>query len=318
METQERDHAASRHTMYPLQQQPFFYTAYGLTIASELACSQLLPGSGPPDVTIRYGQVPVLITAACNRVAAYDSTPTTLRLEIRSLGRYLVTAGKTVIIEPDPAGNEADLRAFLLGAVWGALLHQRGSLVLHGSAVATPQGAVVFVAPSGYGKSTLAAAFQQRGHQVLADDVCAVSSDADGAPQVFPAFPQLRLRADVVRHLNVEDAFPPQSRFDPNKYTLPVGQSFLAHPLPLYAVYELHTTDTSTLSLVPTQGRAKLDVLLRNVYRRYWLQGMGKTPATFQHCLAVAQRINVRQVVRPQHPLLLDALVDLITRDLLR
>ena len=315
--TQERYHAAGEHTAPPLQQPPVLYMAYGLTIASELTCPQLLPGSGTPDVTIRYGQAPAMLTDVYDRVVAYKTTPTALWLEVRSVGRYLVTAGKTVIIEPDPAGNEADLRAFLLGAVCGALLHQRGKLALHGSAIATPRGAVVFVAPSGYGKSTLAAAFQQRGHQVLADDVCAVSCDSDGVPQVFPAFPQLRLCADVVRHLNVAVALPPPSRFDLDKYALLVGQSFLAHPLPLHAVYELHTTDTSTLSLVPVQGRTKLDVLLRNVYRRYWLHGMGKTTATFQHCLAVAQQINVRQVVRPQHPFLLDELVDLIEQDLL-
>ena len=36
----------------------YLYSAFGLTIASELECPELLPGKGKPDVTISYGKVP--------------------------------------------------------------------------------------------------------------------------------------------------------------------------------------------------------------------------------------------------------------------
>ena len=41
---------------------------------------------------------------------------------------------------------------------------------MHGSAVATARGAVIFVGPSGVGKSTLAAALQQKGKSILLID----------------------------------------------------------------------------------------------------------------------------------------------------
>ncbi|MCP4397035.1 MAG: hypothetical protein GY801_07015 [bacterium] len=68
----------------------------------------------------------------------------------------------------------------------GALLHQRELLPLHGSAIKVNDGVCVFVGLSGNGKSTVAAAFRQRGYQVLADDVCVVSIREDGLPPGDP------------------------------------------------------------------------------------------------------------------------------------
>ena len=65
----------------------------------------------------------------------------------------------------------SDIRVFLLGSCLGALLHQRGVLALHASAIETDQGAVLFMGDSGMGKSTTLQAFIKRGYKMLADDI---------------------------------------------------------------------------------------------------------------------------------------------------
>src|SRR5690606_97236 len=103
-----------------------------------------------------------------------------LLLQVDGVARYLVSGGRRITIDRDPAVEDDDVRLFLLGSVFGAMLHQRGDLVLHGSAIEWEGAAVVFMGFSGVGKSTTASAFRQRGHAVLTDDLCVVRPGADG------------------------------------------------------------------------------------------------------------------------------------------
>lgn len=294
----------------------FLYTVYGLTVVSALECPGLLWGEGAPDVTIRYGQVPTTLGNVRDRGVAYEVNSSQFLLYPRHIARYLVSVGTEVVIERGQNSRDEDLRVFLLGAVFGALLHQRGILPLHGSAIETSRGAVIFAGPSGSGKSTLAAAFQRRGYRVLADDICAVSLDGDGRPRVFPAYPQLTLWADAAEYLQQNVTILRRVRVSLEKYALPLRGAFSTQPLPLYAVYELDTTNTRTFTLTPLRGKGKLELLLHNTYRKRWLRGMGKSAVNFQQCAQTSRCVNVSRIVRPQYPLLLDELVDLIEKDL--
>lgn len=80
------------------------------------------------------------------------------------------------------------------------VLSMQGKLVIHASAVEVGGGAVAFVAESGTGKSTLAAAFATRGHPFLSDDGLVVEARADGY-SALPSHPSLRLWEDSRRAL---------------------------------------------------------------------------------------------------------------------
>lgn len=67
----------------------------------------------------------------------------------------------------------------------GALLQARGRLVLHASVVETEQGAILFSAASGTGKSTQARLWESHmGARIINGDRCAVGFQ-DGKPAVF-------------------------------------------------------------------------------------------------------------------------------------
>ena len=84
---------------------------------------------------------------------------------------FLVEGGRRISYEAKNGIDDLDLRLFLLNTPWLALAMQRGLLPLHASAVAHGREVQAFTAPSGGGKSTLAAALSARGHALFADDV---------------------------------------------------------------------------------------------------------------------------------------------------
>lgn len=80
-------------------------------------------------------------------------------------------------------------------------LHAYGLETLHGSSVAIGGGAVALCAPPRNGKSTIAFALGERGHDVLADDTVVLDLEgASGRPEVLPLPFELRLRRQSADH----------------------------------------------------------------------------------------------------------------------
>jgi hypothetical protein len=81
-----------------------------------------------------------------------------------------------------------------------ALCHA-GRAVIHASAIMLRDGRVMaFTGPSGRGKSTLATAFHNAGHRVLADDCLLLEQDGE-AVWAVAAYPSLRLWPDTLDQL---------------------------------------------------------------------------------------------------------------------
>jgi len=70
----------------------------------------------------------------------------------------------------------------------------RGDISLHAAAVEVGSRAIILAAPSKYGKTTLAFAFQRRGHRVLSEDLICCRPDT---AEAIPGPAVLRLRPDV-------------------------------------------------------------------------------------------------------------------------
>ena len=112
------------------------YRIFNLTIESTLECPDLIPGDYlNPDVTLRRGKVPDALTDAVVRTDYYQASDNQFLLNIENVAKYLITNGKQILIDKYPEGNEDSVMVFLLGSAMGALLHQRGMLPLHASAI---------------------------------------------------------------------------------------------------------------------------------------------------------------------------------------
>jgi hypothetical protein len=113
---------------------------------------------------------------------------------------WVSRAADQVRCAPRPSVPADVLRHLFLHQVWPLVLGERGRVVLHASAVATPAGAVVFLGDAGRGKSTLAASFWTAGCALVADDSVRLDHRGD-ALVVVPSYPGVRLRPRALRGL---------------------------------------------------------------------------------------------------------------------
>ncbi len=286
------------------------YWAYGFRIHTELVCPELPPlpeHTGNPDVTIELMPQATPASEAPAKTC-YEVQPGSFSLTVPGAAHYRVEEGRRIFIEPLPGAEPEKIRLFLLGSVMGALLYQRGLFPLHGSAVATPWGAMIFVGRQGAGKSTLAAQFHRRGYRLLSDDVCAVAMTPDGL-QVLPALAHLRICADAYERLGA----PHTGRFEVDKFVVPMGEGYCPYPAPLRAIHVLRVSDSGTPQDAPTfhvlSGFDRVHLLLENLYRPQYLKGQ-KTQADLMRLAGlIAQEATMAAVTRQWNPKEVDGMV---------
>ncbi len=293
-------------------------TAYNLIFHSHLPCPELPSVQGKPDVTIAYGDVPRTLINPVQTGVLYQTSERQFLLSLNNIARYLVQNGNEILVERTPGASDVEVRLFLLGSCLGALLHQRGILALHASAIQTKQGAVLFTGASGAGKSTLLSAFLQRGYRMLADDISAIETNAQGVPVVLPGYPQSKLWADSAKRLAHNTGKLRRVRPQLEKFSVPTTAHFASEPTPLHAMYVLVPYNQPHFDMHPLTNTEKFNVFIHHTYRQRFLDGLGLRPEHFRLAVNAAQVAKVRQIRRPMHPFLLDELVDFIEEDLRR
>lgn len=175
-------------------------TAFGLTIRSdfpieELPCHAGEP-QGPIDLDIRRDDG-LDAPQADGEPAAFSlrrpGGPPVDDLWWREVGAFRIFGVDRIAYRPNSGVGPDLLTLPLLGTVMAAVLHHRGHMVLHGSAVEINGRAVVFVGDKGAGKSTTAASLVSSGRRILTDDVVALERAPDGGLVLLPGYGQVKL-----------------------------------------------------------------------------------------------------------------------------
>ena len=292
------------------------YHMYGLVVASEMVFPELTHANPDaiPDIFIRRGKVAVEGLPGGTRQGPFSYTatdPMQFWLTVPDIARYQVSEGREILVDPWPEVDEDSVRVFLLGSCMGALLMQRGLLVLHGNAIRIGDSCFVCVGPSGSGKSTLAAAFLKRGHDVLADDVVAVNDNCEA----IPGFGRLKIWQDAADRLDISTGGLRPIRPGVEKFDLPLRERFNSSPLPIKWIYILQSHKEQEFSLQKISGMDRFLPLRDNTYRFRYLIGMDLKPSHLKLCGRLAGKIHLARLRRPEALLKLDELVDVILAD---
>jgi len=221
------------------------YRVCGLQIGSTIPFPELraLPAAGaefPPDVEFdvggdltRWDSGDVVMSwkdPDGTPWLTYTKTAGGYRIHYPDLADFLLDhLGRQVRCVAQPQTAPETIRHLFLDQVIPPLLNLRGREALHASAVLTANGACAFVGQSGWGKSTMAAAFHVAGYPVLCDDCLLLSNDHEQV-SVEPAYPGLRLWDDSRGVL-----------FGRAGATLPVSQNMSKRRVPTSETYEENT-----------------------------------------------------------------------------
>lgn len=293
----------------------FYYYAFGLRIRSQLNLPELSPAEpGPVDVEIYLGPT--------GRAKPQDLTENTFEFDDDVsfmswpiVASYLITGTSRIDVEPTPDIDPAWLAFPLLGPVFSILLHKRGSLVMHASAIAVGDKCAIFAGDKMAGKSTTAAAFIRAGHELVTDDVLSVDFGPDGA-WITPGFPQLKLAEDAetaMALVNAERAPILRPGFEKRPARLTSGFSTeKIRPTRLYILDR--GTKAEITRLEPIE--ALKEVMLYSYITRFQTRRMGAEPSHLANCAMFTNLVQVCRLEVPTGLHLIDQAVKLVEADL--
>lgn len=272
----------------------FNYKAFGLEISSEIELPGMMEGSGKPEVKIIQSDVdPFQVSKAEVEGDNYLVNGDDVYLWWDEIGKVKISNGELVTVESDKdleSSDELNIIPFLLGPVMALLLHQRGFLVLHGSAVNTGTEAVAFLGHRGNGKSTTAIHLYVEGYPLVADDILAIKFDEEGFPVVYPGYPHVRLSDEAYHQVkNHTDILTP-IRTLAGKVFCDASHQFSTEPVRLEKIYVIEKMQpeegTITRTSVLKSQENLIDLIRHSVANRI-----------FQHTTQKENLINCAQLV---------------------
>ncbi len=161
------------------------------------------------------------------------------RIVVDDTGEFDLEPEGHIIVAPKQGAWPDFVRAHILGRVLATSLFHAGHLPLHGSAVQTREGVIAFLAPKGFGKSSLALALVKGGASLVSDDLLSVEPGTP--PLALPGIRSLRVREDTVEAVGVEAAATP-TREGKVALNQNAGRMAPDRPLPLAAIFLIAPT----------------------------------------------------------------------------
>ncbi|WP_404452364.1 aldolase [Virgibacillus necropolis] len=225
---------------------------------------------------------------------------------------FLIQNGREIFVSPFEGSKDDQIRLYILGTCMGALLMQRKSLPLHGSAIVIDGKAYAIVGDSGAGKSTLASAFLKKGYQLLSDDVIPVTLSENNIPIVTPAYPQQKLWIESLDQFGIDSNSLRPIIDRETKFAVPVSTQFSDELMPLAGVFELVKTDRDEIDILPIQKLQRLHTLFNHTYRNFIIARSGLMEWHFNTSTKIISNIELYKVRRPTSRFTAHELVDLI------
>lgn len=222
-------------------------------------------------------------------VYGHRVTERTACLRYPEVGSFLISDGSSITVDAEPSASDALLRNFILGPALAVALHQRGTLVLHASAVMMGGVAALFLGDSEWGKSTAAAACYLDGGALVADDTVAVV-DIGVRPSAVPAIPVIKLWPDSLIALGLDPEAFDLVHEELDKRRFPAGRGFPVEPVPIGAAYVL---SDGFVGLEEIHGSEALIELVRHSYAVDLLRASSTQGRHLQQCADLLTRVRL-------------------------
>lgn len=275
-----------------------YYKAYGLTLASEIDLPELLPAeTQEADVYIHLNDVPESIENAYKGVR-FEAVKGEFLLNVDNVAKYYVSNGKSVDIQVVDGATDEEVKLFLLGSAFGALIYQRNKLPFHGSTVLVDGKAVVISGVSGAGKSTLSLNLIRKGYALISDDVSLAEIEQEKITKINPGFPRVKLWKDSLDYYEIDTNNLKRIRPGLQKYSLPID-NFSDKQAEVSHIFILRTHNSEDIIVKEIKGGQKFNVLSKNVYRKIFVKATKSEIVLFKTISLLAKQTRVYEIVHP-------------------
>ncbi len=308
---------------------PFTYRLYGMVLRSELPlpCPELRESHH--DAVDLFEAPDSFFTQArrenpngpepgdCYRHARLSDGSDYLRWP--GLFEFLVSPeGRRIACHTCNGATPEAFQTYLVGHVLSFALLKHGIEPLHATVVVVHQQAMAFLGDSGYGKSSLGAAFLRAGHTLLTDDLLVITENHRGFT-AHPGPPRIKLFPEIATTiLGDRAAGTPMNPMTP-KLVIPLASRQSSRTAaPLRAIYMLRPPTTGVpltrVTITPLSQRRACLELLANTFNHVIVE-RARLARQFNWTSRLSAGIPVKSLSYPRDLAFLPEVLTAITSD---
>ena len=257
------------------------------------------------------GEVPETLRHARDVTSIYAIAPDQFLLRLPGMAFHYVR-GRGITYSRAHETPRTEVELFLNGSVYGAVAYLNGLIPLHASAVVHEGRAYAITAPSGHGKSTLAAALSQEGFGSLADDVLVLDLSDGAQISCVPGHAKMKLWQDALDVLGlVGDT---RVRCGEDKYFVNSSGQGPAVTIPLGGLFVISETTTDQCVINPERGARRGHKVLEALYRFRFASAILGARGIFATVSRITEEVPIFDFGRPRKMELFPAGVGLVAR----
>lgn len=227
-------------------------------------------------------------------------TENEFRMVAAGVGTFYASNGSTIRFSVEKEATDESVELYLNGSVFGAILHQRGILPIHGSSFLYNERGILLCGHSGAGKSSLTSAMCLHGEALfLTDDVTPIIFNNE-KPEILPKSDRVKLWEDSLEQLSENREGLQRIRPQDNKFYLNIDKS-ATKPQPLHNVVIINVDEEIKNPFVePMKGADAFSYLQKEIYRLFYLRAMPqKKEHYFTQIAKICNHCTIQRVLRP-------------------
>ena len=197
---------------------------------------------------------------------------TVVQVNLQQKAKFQIETGNRIKYSYNSDISIDDVQSLLMSTPFGALIHQRGELPIHGAGLVAPNdgGVTILCGSVGAGKSTTSALLCSDGWKLLADDICRLQKDlnnTEGGLLAHRGYVKIKLTPDAVNRLNISiQHLRPVNTQTEKFYWRPIN---IAEPLyfPKRIIILHRPASVDQLDWAKCSGEVAISALAPHVYR---------------------------------------------------
>ena len=253
-----------------------------------------------PDVNIEITGYKKEVEIPLYEDGFYRLNQNEFSMHVDDVGSFYSRDGKYISMVLNPKATPSNIELYLNGSTYGAILHQRKIMPMHGSSFVYNNKGIMLCGESGAGKSSLTASFCHSGSTFLTDDVTPILFP-EGLPLILPLSDRLKLWEDSLNQLNLNGPHLDQIHQAYDKYYLPID-SEVSEPYPLNIIFIIEKHGSEEVIFQEFNDIDRFTCLRNEIYRWEYLQGMKESEKLyFDQLINISKNVTIQKVFRPEN-----------------